>query len=474
VCSVLELGYTPDEHKETIMKWCHKLYEISFLEPLKEMCSEPIPKQDDYLLIGSHHFRTKRELATLTIILLVGGALLGATAIGNVVAAALGFSNTAALQAEVNKLKDDNEELKAYIEKVSSELTELTRRYEIQKAKDAAIHQTLFDLLPTVTSLSSSFLEIRLKLQKTLYLKQKGKFNVDLLRIFNLTLPCHPKCSSDIIAFTKCHFIPERNAATFHLVVPEIVEELVLLKSETFVLATERPSRICLTEYSGPSKVIYNQTSHKFCLVDDVIQPDIIGNIMRKPIGCSYLANKPDLSPYWRETKCFSTDQFQKEKVIQIKSNANQISVYCRWNNITLFNVTSICPSFVISFTDKATFKINQVEFEAKQNKIWASHLTMPDWILNINRNLMANTPHHEIENLTSKFIPENNANLKFSYLAVIITTISLSLTIVVFSIAAYIYVTRIRRERDYTKIRYRRQPPPPSIDLEQTSHQEE
>ena len=86
----------------------------------------------------------------------------------------------------------------------------------------------------------------------------------------------------------------------------------------------------------------------------------------------------------------------------------------------------------------------------------------------------MANTPHHEIEILTSKSVPENNANLKFSYLAVIITTISLSLTIVVFSIAAYIYVTRIRRERDYTKIRYHRQPPPPSIDLEQTSHQEE
>ena len=190
------------------MKWCNKLYEVSFLEPLKEMCSEPIPKQDNYLLVGSHHFRTKRELATLTIILLVGGALLGATAIGNVVAAALGFSNTAALQAEVNKLKDHNVELKAYIEKVSSELKELTQRYEIQKAKNAAIHRTLFDLLPTVTSLSSSFLEIRLTLQKTLYLKQKGKFNVDLLRIFNLTLPCHPRCSSDIIAFTQCHFIP--------------------------------------------------------------------------------------------------------------------------------------------------------------------------------------------------------------------------------------------------------------------------
>ena len=78
------------------MKWCNKLYEVSFLEPVKEMCSEPIPKQDNYLLVGSHHVRTKRELATLTIILLVGGALLGATAIGNVVAAALGFSNTAA------------------------------------------------------------------------------------------------------------------------------------------------------------------------------------------------------------------------------------------------------------------------------------------------------------------------------------------------------------------------------------------
>ena len=114
------------------------------------------------------------------------------------------------------------------------------------------------------------------------------------------------------------------------------------------------------------------------------------------------------------------------------------------------------------------------MEFEAKQNKIWASHLTMPDWILNINRNLMAKTPHHEIEVLTSKSVPENNANLKFSYLAVIITTISLSLTIVVFSIAAYIYVTRIRRERDYTKIRYRRQPPPPSMDLESTPNQEE
>ena len=78
--------------------------------------------------------------------------------------------------------------------------------------------------------------------------------------------------------------------------VPEIVEELVLLKSETFVLATERQSQICLTEYSGPSPI--SQISHKFCLVDDVIQPDNIGNIMRKPIGCSYLANKPDLSPY--------------------------------------------------------------------------------------------------------------------------------------------------------------------------------
>ena len=195
---------------------------------------------------------------------------------------------------------------------------------------------------------------------------------------------------------------------------------------------------------------------------------------MRKPIGCSYLANKPDLSPYWRETKCFSTDQFQKEKVIQIKSNANQISVYCRWNNITLFNVTSICPSFVISFTDKATFKINQVEFEAKQNKIWASHLTMPDWILNINRNLMANTPHHEIEILTSKSIPKNNADLTFNYLIVTMNTIFLSLTIVAFGIAAYIYVARTRRKRDYTKIRYRRRPPPPSIDLEPTSIQEE
>ena len=113
------------------------------------------------------------------------------------------------------------------------------------------------------------------------------------------------------------------------------------------------------------------------------------------------------------------------------------------------------------------------MEFEAKQNKIWASHLTMPDWILNINRNLMANTPHHEIEILTSKSVPENNGDLTFSYLVVIII-IFLSLTIVAFGIAAYIYVTRIRRERDYTKIRYRRQPPPPSMDLESTPNQEE
>ena len=86
----------------------------------------------------------------------------------------------------------------------------------------------------------------------------------------------------------------------------------------------------------------------------------------------------------------------------------------------------------------------------------------------------MANTPHHEIEILTSKSIPENNADLTFNYLIVIMTTIFLSLTIVAFGIAAYIYVARNRRKRDYTKIRYRRQPPPPSIDLEPTSIQEE
>ena len=53
----------------------------------------------------------------------------------------------------------------------------------------------------------------------------------------------------------------------------------------------------------------------------------------------------------------------------------------------------------------------------------------------------MANTPHHEIEILTSKSIPENNADLTFNYLIVIMTTIFLSLTIVAFGIAAYIYI---------------------------------
>ena len=406
VCKVLNLKGIPELQRENIQIWCRRLYKESFIEPIKTMCRDPLDDEppDDDENINKLLTRNKREITTLTLILLVGGTILGGTVLGSTITSALGLSAANKLKPEVERLIGENEHLSKRIEEISNELKDLAMRIEENQVRNIATVGTIFDLLPTITSLSSSFLEIKLALNRMMELKRNGRFNIQLLQVFNLTLPCHPNCDKEVMKLIDCQYLPEKNLVTFKIITREIVENLVVLKADPFSLTSKNDKKeVCLTHYLGPTTIIYNKEKHSFCLLNDIIEHNIIDQTVILPISCSENLKKPDLSTYWKTTHCSSEENYIKEKAVQIKTTDKENYVYCKWNNITLFNQTSNCPPFVFAFTNRASFKINNVEYISKEQKVHSSYSVMPDWILNLNRNLMSLTPHHQIERITQQ-----------------------------------------------------------------------
>ena len=124
---------------------------------------------------------------SVSFILLVWGALAEAVAIGSTISSAISLVNTNKLKKEVEKLVKKNQEFHKKIEEISQELKALILNYEVERAKNVATYGNLFKLLPTIASLSLSFLKMKLAFYRSLKLNSKGEFNIQLLRIFNIT-----------------------------------------------------------------------------------------------------------------------------------------------------------------------------------------------------------------------------------------------------------------------------------------------
>ena len=128
---------------------------------------------------------------------------------------------------------------------------------------------------------------------------------------------------------------------------------------------------------------------------------------------------------------------FIQEKAVQIEKSDEENQVYCKWNNITLFNKTFACPSLVFAFTNRALFKINSVEYKSKEQKILSSHPVKPDRIQNLNRNLMSLTLSHQVERIAQQQNP-NNPSTPESLIAIILVITMTNIHITLFIMCWY------------------------------------
>ena len=176
------------------------------------------------------------------------------------------------------------------------------------------------------------------------------------MRIFNITLPFYPRL-----------YKWRKDAVSFSIIAQIIMKKSVLLKADSFTLVSENnKNEVCLTKYIGPSLIAYNQKKHSFCLLGDLTQPNIIYRTIYRLISCSKTVNKPDLSALWKPSKCWKKESYIKEKAVQSKTTDTENYVYCKLNNITVFTQTSAFPLFVFTFTNRASFKINNVKYKSK------------------------------------------------------------------------------------------------------------
>ncbi|XP_015785772.1 uncharacterized protein LOC107363116 [Tetranychus urticae] len=193
---------------------------------------------------------------------------------------------------------------------------------------------------------------------------QKKRLNSNLLKMFNVTLPCGDSCPSELARNFDCEFDnfgseTRKLKLTFESAV--INKNNTIYKADPFRLNEYNGSHYCTKTYVGPKYVFWRDSMICPFEQDDIENTD--STILNPDDHDCFQSNNNDLKDYWKTGNCVEN---LKKIDIQVKISKEELYIYCFNENITVFGITKACPIYPFRLGRDVSFKIGKRSYDAR------------------------------------------------------------------------------------------------------------
>jgi hypothetical protein len=379
----------------SLRSWCERIFDDSFLTRLSAFCNQPAKDGTTNAVIA----RERRGLVTAVIV-----GSLAVTAFSTI-----GISGFSAYQETGRNSRLDaveerqmnmnvkTENIHAMINRTAAILFELEKSQRSIDEQVYGLKRRLIDFeevtmktITTVTALTSRLQITEERLIDTARDWKQGMLNLKFLDTFNISLPCKGSCPASLLKPQECFFDPLRKLITFSFVQRTVKRHAKILKADAFSLISRKThEETCFLEYSGPDFVVYDTSTD--CVTPLRGNLDTNENVILSP-SVEYCTEASPLNSserYWSKERCVSNDHISNEDIITIKSSNDHNFIFCYTLNVTVFNRTYPCPSFVFALPQYASFTIGKMTYTADQLKISNSLRIAPVHTTRVNFHLL-------------------------------------------------------------------------------------
>ncbi|RWS28099.1 pol polyprotein-like protein [Leptotrombidium deliense] len=250
-----------------LLYWCENLVMNNFINPLSKFCvnaEESLSFANETQIITN---KPKREIV-------LGTILLGVIVITSFSTLAISVINIIAtvqhkkrldvierkqlekvelierLRSNDERVKNILESLTNSIEKIDNKVTQLTQRLN---KLEASIPQ----YFKIISNLAARLLIINENLIVAAKQWKQNKIAYNLLKVFNITLPCDDDCPLDYSHPISCSINTDERIVKLKFRIASIKENSVALEADPFVLSRyNKYNELCFYEYSGPHLVL--------------------------------------------------------------------------------------------------------------------------------------------------------------------------------------------------------------------------
>ena len=429
-----------EETNNLIFNWCETLFDESFIRPLTHFCTV---------------YDVSRQKRVIPLI--IGGVALVATGAG------VGFSFYFKNRAFEKRLRSFVDELNIIHRQV---IQGIEADFHIKNAlKIAGVEMNRTQLfieaqsnnlksdVTLATYLSYKMAEIKLILQNST--NEFGFFRLtkQFLDIVNTSLPCGDSCPLDMTTLINCNIEKTHNRLTFGIMTRTPSKNIVILKSDPFILYNRTDMRNCHIYYSGPEFLILDTVSKCILPIPDYDKAQYMA-YTKTTIECS---KDPFNSYNWTRQACSIEHSFDH---LQLKTGLRSNLIYCFEKNITIKSREFICPEMPFKLKTDSNFKVEQFSYNTNisinvtsNNYIWSD---ITNKFLTHVRNPSNTSLDDYLTEVSRINIPQLNQIETHSKLTTIIVSyvgLTLIVLMVIYS-AVRIYLTK-RRYRNFENIRH-------------------
>ncbi|RWS27735.1 pol polyprotein-like protein [Leptotrombidium deliense] len=381
--------------------WCETAVFQNFINPLKEMCSQPT----DYADRSLNFHRQKREPITLTIIgtiLIAGIATIGVSAFGTAkaVTASNTLSNIADEQQrlfdEIAKNRNNSIITKQILQLLEEKVENLDKRVDLMVKALQGLESQLPKQIIIFANLASRFMLTHDKIKEIGRAWKHGKVDPKFIDLFNLTFVTG-ETPAELAESQKCTIDIQRNLVTFDFFIPEIKKDMIVLYADPFSLVM-RPlneSVLCRINYKGPSHVVYSKVNDCIFSLSSNQQNNNDIVLATESDNCSHYS-EANTQKYWRSEPCQNEVRIVESDVVQVKPFMDFNYVYCYSFRIVVFNKEMNCPAYPFTLPAVTPFRIGKLSYNFNHIVFESRKPFLNDLSQRVNTHLMPSL--HELE----------------------------------------------------------------------------
>ena len=307
--------------------WCDQIYLRYVYSALTDKC---IGKVD-------RHVRGKRfEPVTMAVIGIAGvvAASSGSLAIWNRVSIkSLQTQLDERMTGVMDILDDINDEVKSLREQLVENRNDMIRRYGLSLS---------------ASEYSAVTVHLAGQMRRMLIAFNQKIIKEESLAFLNITLP--PNVPVESLVPVSCDWDETKRLMDLRFYGKVASSDQILLDAIPFTLYARHDGEVCVTEYTGSKRMMFDNRSNTSCKVSMVNNDGMY--LATREESC---ARPKDM---WTARGCAPQSHFSAQDVVQVKELGYGIYVYCNGYDIEIHETRVACPDTVFTLTINSTFAV--------------------------------------------------------------------------------------------------------------------
>lgn len=188
--------------------------------------------------------------------------------------------------------------------------------------------------------------------------------SASLMDFFNITTFCNGMCPLEHAKPKSCVQSDSGDRLYLSFRVPLINPSLKVLEPDSFKLMIKRDGKTCSATFTGVKNLIASVKEDCIYGINvETRDPNIYifdANTCQKP------KELPDSNAYFSITNCVPSRDNDWIDFVQVKTEGDNVCIYCPLSKISIGSFSQLCPDSVFSLRIGTKFEINGVPYEEK------------------------------------------------------------------------------------------------------------